>query len=812
MPVAAQGAISAVLGRDDPSYYVRETDAGLIAENWRHDLRVRFAREGAQVRIGGRQFGLALTNWGYGDSLGPVTPAAPRAAANRVEYARGRVLEWYVNGPAGLQHGFTLAAPPGRRGSGPLTLAIALSGTLAPSLDDAADGLVLGESRLRYRGLVAFDADGRDLPARMELRGRTLRLRVDDAGARYPITVDPFVQRAKLTASVGSSSANLGWSAAVSGETIVVGAPVDIVGTQLPGSAYVFVRPSSGWANATEAAKLTASDGGHVDEFGRSVAISGDTIVVGAPLDDITGANTSEGSAYVFLKPASGWVNATETAKLTASDGAAGDTLGRSVAVFGDTVVVGAPQHEVGGNARQGSAYVFVKPASGWVNSTETAKFTASDGAAGDRFGHAVAISGDTIVLGSFGNDVGANVDQGSAYVFVQPAAGWMSAMETAKLTASDGAPGDRFGMSVAVDGDTIVVGAENATVGTGSGPGSAYVFVRPSGGWTHATHTARLSASDGAAGDRFGGSVAVSGETIAVGAPGDDVSTEANQGSAYVFVKPALGWANAIETEKLSASDGAQSDEFGRSVAVSADAIVVGAPFDDITLSGQGSAYVFAFNNVPIAESDAYSMLQDTTLDAPPPGVLANDSDLDGDTLSAVLVSGPANGALTLNADGSFSYTPTVGFNGDDGFTYQASDGISDSTPVSVTIHVSPLGHDVGIAGGGFRISGSHDLSRSGSVETIVIKVKNYGRVAPEAIGYTVTSSAAGDAFSAGCTGVAPMLAPGGTFAVAGCTVTYAGTGTRTMTLAVAHDDSDGAMDDDPSNNAASKVVTVKP
>ena len=189
----------------------------------------------------------------------------------------------------------------------------------------------------------------------------------------------------------------------------------------------------------TQTAKLTASDGAASDYFGYSVAISGDTVVVGAYYDDI-GANTDQGSAYVFVKPESGWADMTQTAKLTASDGAASDYFGSSVAISGDTVVVGAYYDDIGANADQGSAYVFVKPASGWADMTQTAKLTASDGAADDYFGNSVAISGDTVVVGAYDDDIGSNTDQGSAYVFVKPANGWADMTQTAKLTASDGA------------------------------------------------------------------------------------------------------------------------------------------------------------------------------------------------------------------------------------------------------------------------------------------------------------------------------------------------------------------------------------
>ena len=236
-----------------------------------------------------------------------------------------------------------------------------------------------------------------------------------------------------------------------------------------------------------------------------------------------------------------------------------------------------------GDDSDKGSAYVFVKPSGGWSNMTQTAKLTASDGAADDEFGYSVSVSGDTVVVGADGDDS----YQGSAYVFVKSSGGWANMTQTAKLTASDGVEIDLFGFSVSVSGDTLVVGA----IGDDGIQGSAYVFVKPSGGWANMTQTAKLKASDRAVGDFFG-FVSISGDTLVVGAYGDD----SNKGSAYVFVKPSGGWSNMTQTAKLTALDGVGDDNFGNSVSVSGDTVVVGAYGDDDDGSSSGSAYVFYF------------------------------------------------------------------------------------------------------------------------------------------------------------------------------------------------------------------------
>jgi hypothetical protein len=404
LPVAAQGLISRTLGRDDAAYHARDASGGLAFENGRHRLGARFGTDGVEVHMAEARLGLSLRACGYGEALRTVPAAVPHAEANRIEYRRGQLTEWYVNGPLGLEQGFTLAAPPARRGHGPLTLSLALTGDLMSSSGPGHDVVTFvtaaGTPSLRYRGLTAFDAAGQALPARLEVRGATLLLRVEDAGARYPLTVDPFIEKAKLVASDGTAFDSFGDGVAISGDTVVVGARGHDIGTKnAQGAAYVFVEPPGGWTGAvTETAKLVASDGAAVDFLGWSVAISGDTVVVGAAGDD-----TQRGSAYVFVRPPGGWMGTlTEQAKLRASVRGISDFFGASVAVSEDTVLVGAPDDDVAANANQGSAYVFVRPAGGWAGTlTEQAMLTASDGAAAAFFGRSVAVSGDTAVVGA---------------------------------------------------------------------------------------------------------------------------------------------------------------------------------------------------------------------------------------------------------------------------------------------------------------------------------------------------------------------------------------------------------------------------
>jgi uncharacterized repeat protein (TIGR01451 family) len=402
---------------------------------------------------------------------------------------------------------------------------------------------------------------------------------VDVAHARYPITVDPWIQQAKLTSSDWTTGDYFGQSVAINGDTVVVGAYGD---ESNQGAAYVFVKPAGGWSNMVQTAKLTASDGQAGVDFGASVAISGNTVVVGAWFANASFNN--QGAAYVFERPMGGWVTMTQTAKLTTgADGFMYDNFGVSVAISGDTIVVGAPGYNAT-NVDQGAAFVFAKPPGGWVTtSTPAARLTASDGAASDRLGMSVGISGDTIIAGASGDDS----SKGSAYVFVKPTGGWATTSAfSAKLTASDGAANDYFGRSVAISGDTIAIGAPYQN----SRKGAAYVFVKPSGGWSNMSQTAKLtpSSDDPYPADQFGYSVSISGGTVVVGLY---LNTPA---IAYAFVKPAAGWTNMTETSKLIPSDGTT---YGHSVAISGDTSVVGGGHP---AGSQDNVYVFTLSNVP--------------------------------------------------------------------------------------------------------------------------------------------------------------------------------------------------------------------
>ncbi len=330
-----------------------------------------------------------------------------------------------------------------------------------------------------------------------------------------------------------------------------------------------------GGAGWTEQAKLTVNLAEPDAWFGASTAISGDTALVGAFRSSLGGAPDS-GSAHVYVRNGTNW---TEQFILTAGDAMAGDLFGSAVALEGETALVGARHDDHPGATQSGSAWVFVGSGTNWIAQE---KLTASDAGDDDEFGFSVALEGDTAVVGAFGDSHAGGMEAGSAYVFVRDGTEWT---EQAKLTANDAAPVDHFGFSVAISGDTVVVGAQ---LDDPSNSGSAYVFVRSGTTWTQ---QAKLVASDAKAAALFGGHVAVEGNTALISSTLDDHSGVTSTGSVYVFTREGTIWS---EQFKLTASDAASGDIFGV-VALSGDTAVVGANRDDHSgLTDAGSAYIF--------------------------------------------------------------------------------------------------------------------------------------------------------------------------------------------------------------------------
>lgn len=411
---------------------------------------------------------------------------------------------------------------------------------------------------------------------------------------------DSFIvtETLKLVANAGAVGDGFGHSVARDGNVVVVGAPLaDDTGSE-SGAAYVFVLPPGGGSGTlTEAARLRPSDGSAGDWFGVSVAIDGDTVAVGAYFG--AGSVSGSGAAYVFERPPSGWSGTiTEVAKLRQTNGIAYGAFGSTVAIDGDVIVCGCLDR--GAGPLTGAAYVFTRPGGGWSGTlTEDATLLESDVEDYDQYGDSVAIDGETVVVGAPAHSVG-SVIVGVAYVFVDPPGGWSGTIEeAATLLPPDPVNDGYFGDAVAIADATVVVGSSQSDVGTARS-GAAYVFEEPAGGWSGAVAAdAMLAQSDPHVDDNFGAATAIEGEVVAIGAWGRD-ETAPNSGAAYLFTRPAAGWSGTLEENAtLVPSDAAEDDLLGISVAVAAGTAVVGAEQNPFGNAGPGAAYVFDASTV---------------------------------------------------------------------------------------------------------------------------------------------------------------------------------------------------------------------
>ena len=574
-------------------------------------LRATFDARGGEMRpeSDAWQWGLELLRYGVGREQRSVAGHRPRVVAEgrRIGYDwDGNLEEWYQNRAGGMEHGYTIQERPGGRGeTAPLELSVRVRGGLREvAIIDAGLGATFGrekgEALIHYRGLKVLDADGREVAARLEAAERgELRLLVEDQTAIYPLTIDPTI---------------------------------------------------------SQQAYLKASNTGAGDEFGYAVAISGDTVVIGAPHEDSNAVgingnqadNSAEnsGAVYVFIRNGLNW---SQQAYIKASNTDIWDLFGTSVAIHEDTLIVGAPMEDsvaTGVNGDQannnllssGSAYVFFRQDGIW---SQQAYLKASNSDGGDWFGVSVAIHGETIVVGAHYEDsstrgVNSNhnnslSDAGAAYVFVRNGTLWsqQAYLKASNTNASStyAFEGDWFGYAVAISKDTVVVGArleDNFTSGVngnefnvnspGNKSGACYIFVRNGSTWSQEAY---VKASNPGNFDQFGYSVSISGDRLVVGAPEEDsrhVGVNANQldnsaqraGAAYVFVRNGTTWA---QQAYLKASNTDALDWFGFSVAISGEIIVIGAPFESSSATGvngnqsdnskikSGAAYVFVWD-----------------------------------------------------------------------------------------------------------------------------------------------------------------------------------------------------------------------
>jgi len=405
-----------------------------------------------------------------------------------------------------------------------------------------------------------------------------------DEGAAYIFTRSgtTWTQEAKLTASDKADSDQFGYSCSLYENNVVIGARHDDVPTNNEGSVYVYERTGTTW---NEIKKITASDISSSDTFGTSCAIYQNTIAVFANGEDEVANNAGAGYIFDYERESPNVVSILaeikEIQKITATDAVSGDYMGISqCSMHMDSLVVSSYYADPGGLADAGAAWIFAKSGDTWVYE---AKLTASDKAAGDNFGISCSIYGDTAVVGAHLDDAPTN-NEGSAYVFTRSGTTWS---EIQKLTASDKTVADQFGHSCSVYEDTIIVGANFEDPGGISGAGSAYVFMRSGTTWSEIQ---KLTASDKLGSDFFGFSCAIYQDTVVIGVYGDNGTTN-NEGSAYIFTRSGTTW---TEQAKLTATDGKINDQFGRACSIYGDTVVVSSYLIDIVEADEGSAYIY--------------------------------------------------------------------------------------------------------------------------------------------------------------------------------------------------------------------------
>jgi hypothetical protein len=454
---------------------------------------------------------------------------------------RGPIEEWVDNRDAGMMHGFTIAEPPTPGFRGNLAIALDIETTLRPAVSVDGRSLVLhgatGTKRMSYSGLVAFDARGRDLAARMQLASGDLVLAVDTTDAVWPITIDPTVavydtlysMPYRATADTLSTTPNaddrLGESVALSGDTLMVGAPGSVTRR---GYVYVFVRGASGWEFQQ---RLQLGLGGGGDTFGSAVAIAGNMAIIGAP---------GIGRAETFVRSGGTWSNAQLTS-------ATGTNLGRSVAISQFSAFSSRPfVAAIGIPNRNGIGAVLVAAvtSAGSMGVINNAYVEAPTPQSGADFGASVALDGGRLVVGEPLFDGTAGTDCGAVHWYVYNGTGYVH-----ETTIEGSTAGGKFGSAVAISGNVTIVGSP-AESASGSGSGAARIYHRAGDGWVLEQ---QLSGSGVGADHAFGSSVAVDRHLAIVGAPG--VNGAATPGAAYVFAATGADWAQVAHVVPATAT-----------------------------------------------------------------------------------------------------------------------------------------------------------------------------------------------------------------------------------------------------------------
>lgn len=714
-----------------------EQNAGVrsFADNPRNHISARFLDNGVRFESGKPND----TPWSLKIALqsGANSKGSPVISGNRVEYKRGQITEWFVNKEEGFEHGYTIQSPlTGNAGSGRLEIEASLTGLRAeadPSNEsDLQFKTFAGKTVMNYKGLKVTDSSGRELVASMSPTYTGIRFIIEAVDAEYPVTIDPLLTGANDEGNLANAvpdavDYSFGRVVALSGNTAVVGAPdADTPAGYNAGNAYCFVRNNTGeW---TFQQKLDAGmSAGSYDYFGSSVSIDSDTIVVGAPDEDIPyglSQNGDEGAAYIFTRSGSTW---SYSRRIDNGGGPYVTGNGYTYYPGGDSILGSADvasartqaiylQSEIGparsistirlqvshsdGNVRRNfkirmkhtsksnfngslaweSGFTTVysgnvtPPDSGpWILNITSFPYNGSDNLMVDfscnnwggspvgvqgslsgrlvtdenravgtgyltsnngtnvdpvgwsgtspfapranhvvpslwinpdpyaNFGQSVAVDGDRIAVGAPGDESSAGTT-GTVVLFLRNGSNWQ---QDDRLIPSSGKNGGQFGSNLDIDGNTVIVGAPYEDTSDGASAGAAYVYTRGASWTQQARLVAQLpgGVGSGSADDYFGEAVAIHGDQVIVGAPGEDEVDsvewwETDYGAAYVYARSGTTWtpqAKLVAQLPDGSNSRADSDNFGQSVALSTDLAIVGASGTDaLGITDTGAAYVF--------------------------------------------------------------------------------------------------------------------------------------------------------------------------------------------------------------------------
>ena len=564
----------------------------LVADHATAGLRASFERGRVSVLPTSEDAGdseafeLAASSWGCAGAMQPLAaelPSSPNEQPAEVHYEHASFDEWYANGPAGLEQGFTIRdLPECAKHGAKLQIRLHFSDQDAALANVTADGgeallTTPGHHALHYSDAFAQDATGKDHTVRI-IGGDALALEVDVSGATLPLLVDPLVwlERQVVVTADGAPGDGVGRSVAIFGDAALVGAPGDDDKGADSGSAYLYKRVPATTAGLPaywgSPQKLVAADGAAGDAFGSAVALSAGIALVGAPADDDQGTNS--GAVYVFALNGSTWA---QQQKLVPSDMQSNDQFGSALLISETTAVIGAPFQSAASSAEVGAAYAFDQVGSSWVQQRKFVVPTAET-IPNLHFGAAVAMFSDTLAIGRD------SLSAGGVNWFTRGGSTWSSTSTEVLSTLP------HFGSALAMTATATFIGAYgDTTKGVDAGSVSITSTAAP-----HASLTT-LTASDGVANARFGTALSAEGSTLVVGAPGAFVHCAfpscANPGAVYAFSFNGTAW---LQQQMLVPPSAASADSFGISVSFAGRTALIGAPLHTVTAGKTGALWSY--------------------------------------------------------------------------------------------------------------------------------------------------------------------------------------------------------------------------